>query len=138
MVKTRTPPSTSDSASQTSPQVTQETAGDEQPSTSYLASMGPSVSSQRNTSDAIAGGDAESASTSRGTRSSRRHARRRHTEQAIFDACRGIPSSMPVKGESYCDCPKQGRDLKCKCGEEDDSKCLQQNIVANLTDHFVC
>ncbi|KAK2182650.1 hypothetical protein NP493_342g00022 [Ridgeia piscesae] len=27
--------------------------------------------------------------------------------------------AAPVHGESYCDCPRQGRDVECKCGEED-------------------
>lgn len=39
--------------------------------------------------------------------------------RAIMSAYRSIPSSLPVKGESYCDCPKTSRDLTCSCGEED-------------------
>lgn len=39
--------------------------------------------------------------------------------RAIVSAYRSIPSSLPVKGESYCDCPKTSRDLTCSCGEED-------------------
>ena len=36
--------------------------------------------------------------------------------------------AAPVHGESYCDCPRQGRDVECKCGEEDNG----ENCVLEL------
>ena len=29
------------------------------------------------------------------------------------------PGSMPVTGQSYCNCPRKSGDLECQCGEED-------------------
>ena len=127
MVEQMTSPTTSDSSSQTSdaPVITPEQSQSavsglptDQPSTSSHGSgsgnMGTAFGSNR-TGAAGTGGENEARDASR-----RRHHRRRHAQhRAIMAAYRGIPSSMPVKGESYCDCPKQGRDLTCTCGEED-------------------
>ena len=117
MNPTRPPPSTSDSASQTSPIAgMSEDMGDEQPSTSSASDR----ASVRAILAAATSQEAEQRA-HRSHRSSRRRRRR-----AIMEACR-IPSSMPVKGESYCECPRQGRDLKCACGEEDDGKISLSN-----------
>ena len=49
----------------------------------------------------------------------RRQAIRHHfLEQRIARTYRAFHPT-PVKGESFCDCPKQDRDLDCNCGEED-------------------
>ena len=37
--------------------------------------------------------------------------------------------AAPVHGESYCDCPRQGRDVECKCGEEDTG---ERKIISKL------
>ena len=143
MVEPMTSPTTSDSSSQTSdvPVISPDTstagpsavpgvsAALDQPSTSHgsgAGGMGTAFGSNR--TSAAAGSENETRDASR-----RRHHRgRRHAQhRAIMAAYRGIPSSMPVKGESYCDCPKQGRDLTCTCGEEDTG--LFKYVVVNFT-----
>lgn len=59
-------------------------------------------------------------SLSRAAAAGRRQAfHHRILEHRIARTYRASFNPTPVKGESFCDCPKQDRDLDCACGEED-------------------
>ena len=43
----------------------------------------------------------------------------------------GMRGPVPVRGQSYCDCPKESRDIECRCGEGEPSK-----YILYITDHL--
>ena len=46
-----------------------------------------------------------------------------------------VGSARPVKGESFCDCYKTGKEKDCKCGEDD--SCKNIFLSAYLSWHFI-